>query len=215
MRTAHVFLALGLIAASCSGDGDAETVTDAGSSEVADTTSDTTDDDTAGQAEADTPTSTSAPGDPADDAEEDAVASTTTEPSGDDEPTTESPSTSLQLNPTTTKAPATPSAPVGSDRAEFAGSIDPGLAGFVDMATADLAGRLGVEAATIEAVSAVLVTWPDSAIGCPLPGMEYLQAQQDGSIIELELDGTFYRYHSGGDQAAPFLCPANRATSPS
>ncbi len=137
------------------------------------------------------------------------------------------PTVTLELNPTTTKAPgpaATNSvdsdpiddpidmAPTGFDAALF-DAVDPGLAPFVDRATADLASRLGVQTSSIQVASATLVTWPNSAMGCPAPDMQYLQALQDGSLIELAHDGTFYRYHSGGDRQ-PFLCEARLAVAP-
>ena len=87
-----------------------------------------------------------------------------------------------------------------------AGRVDPGLVGLVDVAIADLAARLGVDAAAITPVSAELVTWPDGSAGCPQPGVEYLQVPQEGSLIELGHGGLVYRYHSGGSRTTPFLC---------
>ncbi len=42
-------------------------------------------------------------------------------------------------------------------------------------------------------------------MGCPHPDMSYAQVLQDGSVIELEYAGRYYRYHSGGERF-PFLC---------
>lgn len=216
MRTAPAILALGLLAASCSGDDSLETTTDAGPTGT-DEAADVATDETPADASSAEPTTGATDDEPAA-AEEQSMSSTTSEPPADGEttPTSEPPTTSLQLNPTTTKAAPTTTAgaPAGSSQAQFAGSIEPALAAFVEMAKADLAGRLGIESADIGEASSVLVTWPDTAIGCPLSGMEYLQVPQDGSLIELEVAGTFYRYHSGGDHTAPFLCPASRATAP-
>lgn len=75
----------------------------------------------------------------------------------------------------------------------------------VDVAVADLAGRLGVDPSTITPVSARTVTWPDGAIGCPKPGMMYTQVQVDGAEIILEASGVSYRYTLGGSQG-PTLC---------
>ena len=86
-----------------------------------------------------------------------------------------------------------------------AGDIDPGLAPFIDQARSSLAARLDVDGGTIKTRAAVLVRWPDGAIGCPVKGMQYTQAVEDGSIIELDHDGATYRFHSGGARA-PFLC---------
>ncbi len=87
----------------------------------------------------------------------------------------------------------------------FEGPIDQGLKPFIDLAVADLASRIGVPTAEIEVLSAVLVVWPDTSLGCPVAGMEYPQVPQDGSLIELSHNGSVYRYHSGGTRG-PFLC---------
>lgn len=83
--------------------------------------------------------------------------------------------------------------------------VEPGLQGFVDQATGDLADRLDVEPASITVVSAEAVSWGDTSLGCPQPGMRYAQVVTDGTKIVLEHDGTEYAYHSGGDRS-PFLC---------
>jgi hypothetical protein len=80
-------------------------------------------------------------------------------------------------------------------------------------AVADLAGRLGVDAAGIEVLEARLVTWPDSSLGCPEPGMMYLQVLTPGALVVLEAGGQPYRYHAGAG-GQPFHCPEGRATAP-
>ena len=117
----------------------------------------------------------------------------------------------------TTIAPATGTPPTtGAEPPEGSattvyerGDIDEGLRPFIDQATEDLATRLAIDTGDIEALSAVLVTWPDASLGCPQPGMQYAQVLTDGSIIELGVgegdDLVVYRYHSGGSKA-PFLC---------
>jgi len=77
--------------------------------------------------------------------------------------------------------------------------------GPVEQAKADLAKRLGVEAAQVTVVSSSEVTWPDGSLGCPEPGMNYTQALVPGSRIILESAGKQYHYHSGGSRP-PFLC---------
>ncbi len=84
-------------------------------------------------------------------------------------------------------------------------TIDPGLLPFVELARQDLAGRLGIDIGSIVTLSAVVRSWPDSALGCPRPGMRYLQRPVDGSLIRLQVAGTVYRFHSGGARP-PFLC---------
>ncbi|MEO7398773.1 MAG: hypothetical protein ABIW84_09435 [Ilumatobacteraceae bacterium] len=117
----------------------------------------------------------------------------------------------------TSAAPVTSVAPppAGSDDTVFQqGNIEPALESSIEIAVADLAERLGIDAATIETSSAVFVEWPDSSLGCPTAGMQYLQVLTEGTLIELSVDSTIYRYHSGG-LAEPFLCdqPLN-ATPP-
>lgn len=87
--------------------------------------------------------------------------------------------------------------------------IDPALQPLVDLAAADLAGRLGVARSAIEVVSAQAVEWPDGSLGCPRPGMAYPQVMVDGTRIQLSVAGTVYDYHSGGTRP-PFLCENGR-----
>jgi hypothetical protein len=64
---------------------------------------------------------------------------------------------------------------------------------------------LNVPETDIEVVSSEAVTWNDGSLGCPQPGMAYVQVQVDGSLIRLRAGGRDYEYHSGG-QRGPFLC---------
>ena len=67
----------------------------------------------------------------------------------------------------------------------------------------DLAAR-GVKASP-ELVSAEQVTWNDSSLGCPSPGVTYTQALVDGLRVVVTADGTRYDYRFGkGDK--PKLC---------
>lgn len=75
----------------------------------------------------------------------------------------------------------------------------------VQKAIADLTGRLGIAPEQVTVLSVEAVTWPDSSLGCPQPGMEYLQVMVDGLRIRLGAGGALYEYHSGG-QGDPFLC---------
>ena len=76
---------------------------------------------------------------------------------------------------------------------------------LVDLAKADLAQRLAVEINAITLISYEEVVWPDSSLGCPRPGMAYLQVPKDGSRIVIEFEGMTYDYHTGGGRD-PFLC---------
>lgn len=74
-----------------------------------------------------------------------------------------------------------------------------------DAIVADLAGR-GITG-TPELVSAVAVTWPNGALGCPKPGSSYTQALEDGMQVLVAVDGTTYDYRFGRSDT-PVLCEA-------
>lgn len=74
-----------------------------------------------------------------------------------------------------------------------------------DIALADLAHRLAVDAAAIVVVSSEEVTWSDGSLGCPEPGMRYTQALVNGTRVILDYEGVSYHYHSG-PRREPFLC---------
>lgn len=76
---------------------------------------------------------------------------------------------------------------------------------IVTKAKNDLAGRLSIEVSQIDLLEVREVTWSDSSLGCPQPGMIYSQATQDGLLIRLSAAGRMYFYHSGATQV-PFLC---------
>lgn len=124
----------------------------------------------------------------------------------------------------TTQSQAAPSEPAGtpdSGDQEQTG-MDPERIGqsvldrWVAVAVADLQQRLGVEAATIAVVSADARVWSDASLGCPQPGMRYLQVPQEGALVVLSAAGREYRYHAGGRGREPFLCerpaPGERAS---
>ncbi len=75
----------------------------------------------------------------------------------------------------------------------------------VAQAMKDLAHRLSISLDKITVTSAEAVVWPDGGLGCPQPGMAYIQVQQDGMRIILNANGKEYHYHSG-QRRPPFLC---------
>jgi len=87
------------------------------------------------------------------------------------------------------------------------------LARQVLAAKADLAQRLGVSADEIEVVEAREVTWPDTALGCPEPGMMYAQVLTPGVLVAVRADGTT-AYYLGSRASVPILCPDDRFRSP-
>jgi hypothetical protein len=92
--------------------------------------------------------------------------------------------------------------------------VDPVLEGVVAQAVQDLAARAGIDPGEITVVSAEPVVWPDGSLGCPQPGMRYIQVPEDGALIQLEAAGRSYRYHTGGSRTQPFLCEQVGKPSP-
>ena len=77
------------------------------------------------------------------------------------------------------------------------GGIDP----LQDMTRAmkqDLAKRLGINVTEITVVEVEEVTWPDGSLGCPEPGMGYIQMLTPGFKATLEAGGEEYTYHAAG-----------------
>jgi hypothetical protein len=76
---------------------------------------------------------------------------------------------------------------------------------LVAQAKSDLAARSGINVDEIELLKFEEVTWRDGSLGCPQPGMGYIQVLIDGHRILLRSGEKVYHYHSGGNQP-PFLC---------
>lgn len=83
----------------------------------------------------------------------------------------------------------------------------------VGAATRHLADRLGVPESEITVAEASRVTWRDSSLGCPAPGMSYLQMLTPGFLVRLRAAGTVHAYHAGPGGEV-FSCPASRAQPP-
>jgi hypothetical protein len=72
----------------------------------------------------------------------------------------------------------------------------------------DLARRLGVPEGDVRPGALRRVTWPDAGLGCPQPGELYAQVQTEGFVIELQVAGARYRYHT--DHEHTVFCPEKR-----
>jgi hypothetical protein len=80
-----------------------------------------------------------------------------------------------------------------------------GMGFLVEKAKDDLAQRLSISVNEIDLIEAKAVIWPDASLGCPQPGMAYIQVPQDGALIVLQAQGSTYEYHNGGSRGL-FLC---------
>lgn len=73
-------------------------------------------------------------------------------------------------------------------------------------AQSDLARRLGVPASEIRPGGTEPMTWSDSSLGCPEPGVQYAQAVVEGWVLTLSHRMRKYTYHADSERAIP--CPA-------
>jgi hypothetical protein len=131
------------------------------------------------------------------------LAVTTTHVAQTTVPSSEAPTVTV-TPPSSTEPPDEPP-PSATVTPPSPGDVAPGLAPFVDTAVADLASQLGIGEGDITVIVAELVVWPDGALGCPQPGMEYTQVRVDGYRILLGAKGARFAYHGGGARG-PFLC---------
>jgi hypothetical protein len=105
-------------------------------------------------------------------------------------PVVEPLSTSVPITPTGEETQMTPSLPTPADA---------GLQTLIENAKADLAQRLSISITQINLVEATETEWSDSSLGCPQPGMNYLQVITPGYLILLEVNAQIYEYHSHRD----------------
>lgn len=78
---------------------------------------------------------------------------------------------------------------------------------------AHLASRLNINANEIRVVEALAVSWPDTSLGCPQPGLSYAQVITPGYRIVLEAKGEQYPYHT--DIGEHFLLCMSSKSGPS
>jgi hypothetical protein len=90
----------------------------------------------------------------------------------------------------------------------------PGLQNLIKKAKEDLAQRLTISPNQIILVEATEAEWSDSSLGCPQPGIEYLQVITPGFRMVLEVYGTQYEYHSNRDTYILYCENQNLLSSP-
>lgn len=67
---------------------------------------------------------------------------------------------------------------------------------FSGLAKEELAKILSVDASQITVVAITEMTWPNSSLGCPAPGVVYAQGRVPGYRIVLGIGDVLYTYHS-------------------
>jgi hypothetical protein len=86
--------------------------------------------------------------------------------------------------------------PQSAAPAPTSGASDPASRPLVDLARQDLAVQLSMKAEDITVTSVEAVEWRDSSLGCPRPGVNYLQVITPGYRITLAAQGRSYEYHT-------------------
>jgi hypothetical protein len=81
-----------------------------------------------------------------------------------------------------------------------AGPADQAGARMGELARAALAREQGLAEADITIVAIESNEWRDSSLGCPKPGLNYLQVITPGYLVMLEAQGKRYTYHSDTNQ---------------
>lgn len=84
----------------------------------------------------------------------------------------------------------------------------PEMPAVVQQAVADAAQRTGLPAAAIQVVQVEARDWPDTSLGCPMPGFFYSQIVTPGFLIVLDAGGQRLEYHS--DRSRVVFCPTSR-----
>ena len=77
---------------------------------------------------------------------------------------------------------------------------------LMQAAKKDLAQRLDVALTEISISRIESVTWPDTALGCPVPEQDYGESKVRGFRITLDHNGQSFSYHT--DQKRAFPCPS-------
>jgi hypothetical protein len=83
-------------------------------------------------------------------------------------------------------------------------ALNPQEVSVVQQAETDLNKRFDVALDSIKLQSIEAVEWPDSSLGCPAPGMNYLMVVTPGYFIKLQSGDQIYEYHA--DQKHVVYC---------
>jgi hypothetical protein len=109
--------------------------------------------------------------------------------------------------------PGDESLPRAADTDNAGPAMPADLRSVLDAATRDTVNRLNIDPATIAVESALLVTWSDGSVGCPVAGMQYTQALVPGYRVMLRAGGQLFDYHAAANGHL-VLCPPERAIEP-
>jgi hypothetical protein len=71
----------------------------------------------------------------------------------------------------------------------------------VQVAVETLGEKLSVDPDSVNIVHVSIMDWSDSSLGCPRPGVEYLQVVTRGAVVMLQAEKKPYRVHVAKDRA--------------
>lgn len=115
-------------------------------------------------------------------------------------PTTAPAATATAVVSPSPQPPAIPSVTPSTQGATATPMTDPQLEKFVNDAKQDLATGANIPPDSITVKSITPQEWPNAALGCPLPGIMYIQVVTQGYIIVLTGGGRDWEYHAGGNR---------------
>lgn len=81
------------------------------------------------------------------------------------------------------------------------------------VAVETLGKKLSVDPDKVDVVHVSIMDWSDSSIGCPRPGVEYLQIVTRGAVVMLQAEKKPYRVHVAKDRAIVCDAPTNDSSA--
>ena len=106
-----------------------------------------------------------------------------------------------------------PATPVSPTREETVVHVPAAAEKAVSWARADVAKREIVAADAVRLIAVEPENWRNSSLGCPQPGMVYLQVITPGYRILFQVGDEIYEYHSARDADQAVLCQRGPASS--
>jgi hypothetical protein len=85
---------------------------------------------------------------------------------------------------------------------------------IVEAALADAARQTGLPRSQLKILSSGPVTWRDGSLGCPQPGMAYMDMLVPGYRIRIQAGDRELDYHASARGGELLLCPPERAVEP-
>jgi hypothetical protein len=121
--------------------------------------------------------------------------------------------TPKSADPTSSPTIGLPLTPVPPSKEQETVNVPASAEKAVAWAESDVAGQTGRAADTVQLLAVDRADWRDSSLGCPKPGMVYLQVITPGYRILVQAGDTIYEYHSASDSDRAVLCKSGPAAT--